>query len=145
MPGEESLAWGFRVPGFGKLLGQVGLDRGVTEVVILFPVDMQGLVLHDQLQDGPEALGRVELCFATPLLPSIDRQELQGILWWQRLLKLLFTLRAESTDRTGWLSYPAERPPRAKPRASPSFVNKVFLEHSHTYDCFLAIRAEVND
>ena len=58
-------------------------------------MDLKLLVFCDQFQNCPEAPGCVELSDSTPTFPGIDCQQLQGILWGQRLPQLLFTLRRE--------------------------------------------------
>ena len=70
-------------------------DFFVLNVIMLCPVDSKLPVLGDQFQDCPKALGCVELSVSTPTFPGIDCEQLQGILWGQRLPQLLLTLRRE--------------------------------------------------
>lgn len=64
---------------------QVIGDVFILKVIIHCPVDSKLPVLGDQFQDGPEALGCVELSDSTPTFPGIDCEQLQGILCGQRL------------------------------------------------------------
>lgn len=72
---------------------QVFRDLLMSKVIIHCPVDLKLFVLGDQFQDGSEALGCVEFSYSTPILPGIDCEQLQGILWGQRVPQLLLTLR----------------------------------------------------
>ena len=53
---------------------QVFGDLLVLKVIILCPVDSKMLIIDDQFQDGPEALGCVELITSIPLFPGIDSE-----------------------------------------------------------------------
>ena len=79
------------LPGFSELSVQVFGDLLVLKVIILCPVDSKMLIIDDQFQDGPEALGCVEISNSIPVLPAIDCEQLQGILWGQWLPQLLLT------------------------------------------------------
>ena len=92
---EELSHEGISLPGSSELSVQVFGDVLILKVIILCPVDSKLPVLGDQFQDCPEALGCVELSVSTLLFPGIDCEQLQGILWGQRLPQLLFTLRRE--------------------------------------------------
>lgn len=74
---------------------QVVGDLLVLKVIIGCPVDSKLLVLYDQFQDCPEALGCLKIDKSISTLPGIDREQLQGVLWGQRLPQLLLTLRRE--------------------------------------------------
>lgn len=95
---------GDRVPGFPELLLQVFSNNGVFEVIILCPIDAKLLVVLDQFQDCLKPLSCSEIRFLVSTFPSIDRQELQGILRWQGLPKILLTLRREKATRKTGLS-----------------------------------------
>lgn len=104
-----SFTWGAnprgeRVPGFCKLPLQVLSNNRVFKVVILCPVDAKLLVVQDQFQDGLKSLSCAELRLLAAMLPGIDCQELQGILLWQGLPKLLLTLRGAKRIRNVRLS-----------------------------------------
>ena len=70
--GEQSHVW--TLPGFSELSVQVFGDLLVLKVIILCPVDSKMLIIDDQFQDGPEALGCVELITSIPLFPGIDSE-----------------------------------------------------------------------
>lgn len=67
-------------PGLAKLPAQEVSDSLVLVIVVDSPVDTELTVLADQLQDGAEALGHVELGALPTLLPGVHRQEFQPML-----------------------------------------------------------------
>lgn len=60
-------------------------DFRLLEAVVEGPEDTKVLMLLDQAQDGPEALGQAEGFLSTALLPGEDGQQLQGIGWRQQV------------------------------------------------------------
>ena len=74
---------------------QVIRDLLFSEVIIHCPVDSKPLVLGDQFQDSPEALGCVEFTVSTPIFPGVNCEQLQGLPWGPRVAQLLLTLRRE--------------------------------------------------
>lgn len=89
------------VPGSLKLVLQECPNCGVLEAVVDGPENTQVLVLLDQAQDGPEALGQDEGILPTALLPGEDSQQLQGIVWGHFLLRLLWAHLSEDRAAGG--------------------------------------------
>lgn len=69
------------VPGSRKLVLQEPLNCRVRDVVVDGPENTQALMLLDQAQDGPQALGQAKGILPTTLLPGVDGEQLQGVGW----------------------------------------------------------------